>query len=963
MKIAHFICIVYLLLPGASAFALGQKQYVTEAGGPGDFPIYSKQSAAEIFVETNDFPGVVRAANDLQTDIHRTTDGCADVFNQTNGLRGNVIIVGTVGKSEIIDRLIRKRKIDVAGITGKWESFLIQTVSKPTPGVDRALVICGSDQRGTIYGIYDLSEQMGVSPWYFWEDVRPKHHAELFVKAGKYIEGPPAVKYRGIFLNDEAPDLSGWVKEKYGDYNHGFYTNVFELLLRLKANYLWPAMWNNCFNEDDPLNPKLASEYGIVMGTSHVEPMMRADKEWNRAGYTPGQWNFEKAPKELADFWREGIERNRAYENIITIAMRGKIDTPMSESANIGLLERIVDCQRQIIGDVYHTNAATVPQLWALYKEVQEYYEKGMRVPDDVTLLWCDDNWGNLRKLPAANERQRSGGAGIYYHFDYVGGPRNYKWVDGSPIARIWEQMNLAYEYGADRVWIVNVGHLQHVAFPTEFFLSMARDPKRWSREHFAEFTRAWAEREFGAQYADDIAELVDGYTRLNGLRKPELLAPETFSVINYQEADGVLVQWRALVGKSYQVEDQLPAGERDAFYELVAYPLRACANLNELYVAVAKNRLYAAQGRASANEYAKRASELFQADAAMSAYYNTHLAGGKWSHMMDQTHIGYTGWQQPPSNTMPQVITREIPEAEQMGIAMEGATNHSPGSSASLELPIFDRYGQARHYFDVFNRGMVPFIFSAAASAPWISLSESKGDVGADQRVWVNIDWKRAPSGTANGSIKLTDEGTNSIKISVLAFNPVDLDRKTFTGFVEGDGCVSMDAEHFNGEIGASGANWQKIDGLGRTASAMSPFPVTAQSVMPLGNSPCLEYRMYLFHAGEIRVESYLSPSLNFIAGRGLRMAVSFDGQPPQILTVVPEDYSVGAGDGNIDWEQAVKDNIRKVDATLHLDRPGEHVLKVWMVDPGIVLQKIVVDTGGVKPSYLGPPESFYKK
>ena len=346
--------------------------------------------------------------------------------------------------------------------------------------VGNTLVIAGSDKRGSIYGIYDLSQQIGVSPWYWWTDVPIPHRSNLFVGPGVFQQGPPDVKYRGIFLNDEAPDLTGWADEKFGGYNHAFYTNVFELLLRLRANYLWPAMWNNCFSADDALNPKLADDYGIVMGTSHVEPMMRADKEWNRLGYTAGQWNYEKSPAELRAFWKEGLERNKPYENIITIAMRGKIDTPMSESANIALLERIVADQRALIGDVMQTNVESVPQLWALYKEVQEYYEKGMRVPDDVTLLWCDDNWGDIRRLPTPEERGRAGGAGIYYHVDYVGGPRNYKWLNSTPITKVWEQMNLAYDYGADRIWIVNVGHLHHVTFPTEFFLTLAWSPKSW---------------------------------------------------------------------------------------------------------------------------------------------------------------------------------------------------------------------------------------------------------------------------------------------------------------------------------------------------------------------------------------------------------------------------------------------------------------------------------------------------
>jgi len=453
--------------PLLHALTIGQDRYVDPAYHPGDFSLVTRNAAATLFVDSADFPGVVRAANDLQADIERVTNRVVAVAHDEKRLGSNVIIVGTAGKSKIIDQLIRDHKIDVTAVASKWESFLIQVVPKPLPGVASALIIAGSDKRGTIYGIYDLSSQIGVSPWYWWADVPIQHHDELFVKPGTYVQGPPAVKYRGIFLNDEAPSLTGWVIEKYGTYNHEFYTKVFELLLRLKANYLWPAMWNNAFNEDDPLNPQLADEYGIVMGTSHHEPMLRAQQEWKRHG--KGLWDYSKNAEILKEFWYLGVERNKKYESIITLGMRGDGDLPMTESANIALLEKIVADQRKMIADRVNADISKVPQDWALYKEVQEYYEKGMRVPDDVTLLWCDDNWGNVRRLPTQEERKRSGGAGIYYHFDYVGDPRSYKWLNTIPIAKVWEQMNLAYHYGADRIWIVNVGDLKPMELPIDF--------------------------------------------------------------------------------------------------------------------------------------------------------------------------------------------------------------------------------------------------------------------------------------------------------------------------------------------------------------------------------------------------------------------------------------------------------------------------------------------------------------
>jgi len=934
-----------------SALAIGQPRYVEEAPSPGSFAIVHGKIAAPIYVDSRDYAGVARAAGDLRADIARVT-GCTPAFaREEQGLGTRAVIVGTIGRSQIIDRLIRDRKIDVAGIAGRWESFLIQVVPAPLPGVASALVIAGSDKRGTIYGIYDLSEQIGVSPWYWWADVPVQHRDALFVRAGRYAQGEPAVKYRGIFLNDEAPSLTGWVTEKFGNYNHPFYEKVFELLLRMKANYLWPAMWNNAFNEDDPLNPRLADEYGIVMGTSHHEPMLRAQQEWKRHGQGP--WDYAGNAEVLRAFWDEGVRRNRDYESIITIAMRGDGDLPMSEDANIALLERIVVDQRRIIAERVNPDLAAVPQLWALYKEVQEYYERGMRVPDDVTLLWCDDNWGNIRRLPTAEERKRKGGAGIYYHVDYVGGPRSYKWLNTVPITKIWEQMNLAYNYGANRIWIVNVGDLKPMEFPIEFFLALAWDPERWPQEKIAEFTRLWAAREFGPRYAVQIADLISKYTKYNGRRKPELLEPGTFSLADYQEADTVLADFRAITAQAEQIHRELPENARDAFFELVLHPVKASALVTELYVTVGRNRLYASQGRASANELARQARALFQADASLSDYYNHTLAHGKWNHMMDQTHIGYTYWNQPPSNVMPEVAEIPIPAAAAMGIAIDGSASAWPGSPGEPALPEFDVFNQQRRFIDVFNRGQAPFQFSIATSAPWIVASAAQGRIEKEQRIWVSIDWRKAPRGSSTGSLRIARSGGNEVTVKVKAFNPRRPTRASLDGFVEADGYVSIEAGHYTNKIDAGAVRWEQIDDYGRTLSSMTVFPVTANSVTPPENSPRLEYQMYLFHSGKIEVEATIAPTLNFVPGRGLRFAVSFDDQPPQIVDAL-------ARNSLRDWEISVEDSVRKIKSTHTLATAGYHTLKFWMVDPGVVLQKLVVDLGGVRPSYLGPPESY---
>ncbi|MGA2891189.1 MAG: glycosyl hydrolase 115 family protein [Terracidiphilus sp.] len=915
------------------------------------FRLVHQGVAAKLYVDGDDYPGVMRATHDLQADILRVS-GCSAPFNDDGKfLSGEVVLVGTIGKSHIIDRLIRERKIDVSQIEGKWESTLIQVVPHPLPGIIRGLVIVGSDKRGTIYGIYDLSEQIGVSPWYWWADVPVEHKDALYVKAGRWVEDEPAVKYRGIFLNDEAPSLTGWAKEKFGGLNHQFYEKVFELLLRLKANFLWPAMWANAFNEDDPLNPKLADKYGIVMGTSHHEPMLRSQQEWKRHG--TGPWDYATNSKVLDAFWEAGIERNKDYESIITLGMRGDGDKPMSETDDVALLEKIVADQREIITRHKTPTIAFDPQVWALYKEVQGYYEKGMRVPDDVTLLWCDDNWGNIRRLPTAEERKRSGGAGIYYHFDYVGDPRSYKWLNTYSITKVWEQMNLAHAYDANRIWIVNVGDLKPMEFPIEFFLNLARDPERWGKDNLQEFTELWATREFGPEHAAEIADIVSKYTQFNGRRKPEQLEPNTFSLVNFQEAEHIDSDWKSLTERAERIYQQLSEDKRDAFFELVLYPTKASAIVNELYIAAGKNHLYATQGRASTNDLADETRALFAADAALSDEYNHKLAHGKWDHMMDQTHIGYTFWNEPPLNAMPAITEVQPIAGPKMAVAVEGSPFASSGGFDFLTLPDFDTFNRQIWFIDLFNRGTEPFEYTASPDRPWIELSQTKGTVSKDVRLIVSIDWAAVPEGTNAGTITITQKSGSVVRVRAQAVRPSVPERDSLQGFVEANHYVSIEAEHFTSQTSVGEVHWDKIPGFGETLSGMTIFPVTALSAELPQPEPMLEYRMYLFEKGTFNVEAILAPTLNFVPGRGLRFAISFDNRPPQVVDALRDNSEK-------DWAQAVSDGVRKVTSPLDVDGPGYHTLKFWMVDPGVVLEKLVVSQGQLPSSYLGPPESY---
>jgi hypothetical protein len=911
-------------------------------------------SPVPLVLSATDLPGVSRAAANLRADLGRVTGTEPRTGNDLPPGATRVVLAGTLGRHPLIDRLVRERTLDVAGVAGKWETWLIQVVDRPVAGIDQALVIAGSDRRGTIFGLYDLSAAIGVSPWHYWADVPVERRPDLHVLPGRHTRGEPVVKYRGIFINDEAPALSGWSRATFGGFNHRFYEKVFELVLRLRGNYLWPAMWGNAFADDDSLTAGLADEYGVVMGTSHHEPLTRAQAEWRK--YGRGEWNYEHNDSVLREFWRGGLRRMGTRENIVTIGMRGDGDMPMTQGSNIALLERIVADQRRIIGEVTGKDPAATPQLWALYKEVQDYYDRGMKVPDDVTLLFADDNWGNIRRLPALADSSRKGGFGVYYHFDYVGGPRNYKWLNTNPIARVWEQMHLAWQYGATRIWIVNVGDIKPMEYPISFFLDYAWNPGAWPADRLPDYALAWSKQQFGAAQASAIAELVTTYLFHAGRRKPELLSPKTYSLTNFNEAARVNAEWQRLLQDAQRVGTTLPATHRDAYYQLVLHPIEASANLNALYYVVARNRQAAAQGRASTNALADSARILFERDAEITKFFHTQLAGGKWNHMMSQTHIGYTYWQEPPRNAMPRVDVIQVPAAGELGVAWEGQRPPGPpgpGGFRPPSLPEFDVFHRQTSWIDVYNRGQSPVEFTATSAEPWVVVAPASGTLSGDVRLAVHVDWTRAPLGRTRVAITITGSDGRRFTVQAPVHNPASPRPDSVRGFVQGNGYVSMEAEHFTRAVATRPFGWLRIPGLGKTLSGMTPTPVTARSVTPGGDTPRLEYQAFLFDALEVRVRAYLSPSLDFSGSpNGLRYAVSFDDEAPQLVNVV-------ADSSNQAWERSVADNIRTLVTRHHLAKPGSHVLKFWMVDPGVVLQKLVIETADVPASYLGPPES----
>ena len=589
----------------------------------------------EIYMDANDCRGVSYAANALVKDISKVSGSQATITSN----RKATILVGTIGHSAAIDQLVKQKRINGNLLKGKREKFIITVV-------DNQLIISGSDRRGTIYGIYELSQQMGVSPWYDWADVPVEHHDSIFVNKGIYTDGEPAVRYRGIFLNDEAPCLTSWVKNTYGTGygDHRFYQRVFELVLRLRGNMMWPAMWGWAFYADDPENEKTADEMGVVMSTSHHEPMARNHQEYarNRKGWGP--WNYQKNKANLQKFFREGIERMKGTEQIVTIGMRGDGDEAMSEEADTKLMTNIINDQRKIIADVTGRKASETPQVWALYKEVLDYYDKGMKVPDDVTLLLCDDNWGNVRRVPNAKERKHKGGWGLYYHVDYVGAPRNSKMLNVTPVQNPWEQLTLAYENGIDRLWILNVGDLKPMEYPISQFMDMAWNPRKYDVNNITRHTRDWCAQQFGESQADEAARILNLICKYNGRCTPEMLDKNTYSLEN-GEWQEVVNQYLQLEADALRQYNSLPAAYHDAYRQIILFPIELMSNLHQMYFAQAQNHALYKQNNPKANIWADECERLFKRDSLICDFYNHKMSGGKWNGMMTQKHIGYKSW------------------------------------------------------------------------------------------------------------------------------------------------------------------------------------------------------------------------------------------------------------------------------------------------------------------------------
>ncbi|GAB2729936.1 glycosyl hydrolase 115 family protein [Streptomyces bullii] len=946
------------LLPGLMPATAAQ---AAPTGRPG-FPLVAGGTAVDLFVDPADDPAVLRAAGDLQADVERVSGVRPRLLHTLPERAEHLVVVGTIGASPAVDRLITRRRLDVARVQGRWEASVTQVVDRPLPGVDRALVIAGSDRRGTVYGVYDTSERMGVSPWYWWADVPVEHRDTVTLPAGPLKRYEPSVRYRGIFVNDEQ-NLTTWSRRtQEPDKNIGprTYERIFELLLRLKANYLWPAMhpYSDFFNEHRE-NPELADRYGIVVGSSHPEALLRngvhewqpwAEEHKNADGTLP-LYDYTVNPAVISDYWRARARQNAGYESSWTLGMRGLHDSALETKyattipEKVAVMNDIIADQRRILAE--EVGAAATPQIFIPYKEVLELYNAGVQVPDDVTLIWPDDNHGNMRQLPDAAERRRAGGNGIYYHLSYWGRPRSYLWLDTTQLSKVWQELRRVYDHQADRMWIFNVGDIKSIETGLSFCMDMAWDVDRWGPDDVGEFLVAWAGRQFGRRHGPEIAAIRTEYYRLAAERRPEFIDRGVFSTVHHgDEAGRRMAAYGRLLERTRRLGARLPEACRDAYYELVEYPVHGAYSMNLKYYWADRNALAVRQGRGTGtNRYADLAEAAHAEEQAITRRYNAEIAGGKWDGIVNP----YPS-QIPKAPGRPSVTRVPRQETSGLGVAAEG------NDTGADRPPSFSSLTRDRRFVDVFNTGFLPLDWTAEASHPWIRLSTAGGRLTEQARVWVEVDWARAPEGTHTPSVTFTGAG-RSVEVPLRVVNEGERARRRARGFVEAHGYVSLDAAHFERRVPRGGAHWRVVRGLGRRTAAVEAVPAAAPPITEdiAARAPELRYRVLFSSTGTFPVTVFRLPSLDERGRR--RLAVALDDQPVAVLS----GQAVATGNRGDAWARNVEEGVEKLTATITVTEPGEHVLRLFMVDPAIAVDQIVVDTGGLPASYLAPPESYH--
>lgn len=974
-----------LMLSALVAVSAGHAQVAVHEKSPETkyaFTLASPRQTAAILYDASDAAVVKRAAELFAADVEAVTGRYPRVTSAA-GETGPAVIVGTVGGSALIRRLAEAGKIDTAPLEGAWERYLIQTVANPLPGIRTALVIAGSDRRGAAYGLFTLSELIGVSPWYWWADVPVKKHAALHVDAPPTYSQTPSVRYRGIFLNDEDWGLTPWASQTFeperGNIGPRTYAKVCELLLRLKANYLAPAMHpvSTSFNQI-PENKLVADTFAIVMGSTHCEPLLlNTASEWDTK--TMGPWNYDKNKEGINRVLTQRVRENSPYENVYTLALRGLHDGAMSTTLpmheKVRMLQQALLDQRRILAENIDRPVETVPQAFTPYKEVLEIYSNGLELPDDVTIVWPDDNYGYMKRLSGVREQRRTGRSGVYYHVSYLGVPHSYLWFSTTPPSLMYEELRKAYDTTADRLWLLNCGDLKGSEMQVSLFLDMAWDIGRFTADNVVTYPARWLAGIFGEAYYDRLEAMTREHLRLAFPRKPEYmgwgyhwnrfdhnceqLTDTDFSFTNYDEAPRRLEAYRKLGARAEALLHEIGDEARPAFYQLVYYPLRGAELMNRMTLGGQRNRWYARQGRAATNAVRDEVQRCYDSLQVITRGYNS-LLGGKWNHMMSmrQNYDGVSAY-----FNLPHLATHDAVGAPRLALQVAG--EDVTGARAFHALPAFDNYLRRTYPVEIYNRGGGTLAWTAHASEPWVVLSKSAGKTADEERITVGIDWEKAPSGNAVPAQIVFRAGEQSEKVLVSLFNPTAPSRAELRGiYVENNGCVSIPAAGCHRVRENDRIKITAVEDLGIEGPALQLGDPTAPlQIFRSRDVPCAEYDFYAFDAGSVDVYTYVLPTFPLHADRDFRIGEN---------TNTDTKYSVQIDDGALAtpssshveysqvWFESVLRNCAVNKSTLHIDKPGRHTLRIRVGDPGIVLQKIVLDFGGMKRSYLGPQSTL---
>lgn len=954
-----------------------------------EFQLYANKRLAEFYLEDTAWSGVRKITEKVCNDVNRVTGVRPEICGDLHAA-SDLVIIGTIGKSAILEQMEREGHINLEAVREGREVYSFQIVQRPMPFVERALVIAGSDKRGTIYGLFHISELIGVSPLVDWNDVKPKQLERIiFDERVNVISKEPSVKIRGFFINDEWPAFGNWCMKNFGGFNAKAYEHVFELLLRLKGNYLWPAMWSARFQDDGPglLNAELADELGIIMGMSHHEPCLRQGEEYKYlrgANSVYGDaWNFRTNKEGITKFWEDGLKRSGKFENVITVGMRGEADTAiLGEEAtladNIQLLRDVLQTQRRLIKENVCDDLAQVPRMIALYKEVEEFFYGNKEVPgligskdlEDVILMLCDDNFGNLRTLPTEEMLKHKGGYGMYYHFDYHGSPISFEWINSSYLPKIWEQMSMAYDFGIRDLWIVNVGDICTQEFPLSYFLDMAYDFDRWGTKainHTDKYTRQWIERQFNGVFDEtdqqSILQIVNGYTKIVHKRRPEAMNAGVYHSVNYKETQKTLEQIDEIIDMADKLYRKLDKEELSAYFSLVYYPAVGTLNVHRMQLLTGLNHYFAKLGALVANSYATMVEECMKCDRSLIDEYHT-IDNGKWYGMGMSEHIGFIHWNEDECQNP--ILMHVLPANKaRIMVTVDGTTQHAEGSpwlNNRLYLNDFLEPDVYEASFSLYSISDNQAEYEINCMKPWIKCSAMggilSGDVHTWERITVQID-KNQIHDDDEGEIHVkTPSGECVIVVSVKHLECENIENKTY---IQTKGYIAIEAENYflKKEGKKQQAEFRVIEGYGKTKSAVKAYPTT-EYFTPGEDAPYLEYHFIVEKEGGYEVQLYMQPSNPVTTDNLLLYGIRENDSDIRLINAIPVDLKVG--DSGQVWADGVLDNIRKQTSTV-VCKKGLNILRIYAVTPGFVLEKIVIYPEGKAPadSFLGPTETYY--